>query len=76
MSQPSESSTSTQKGTMTKKYPLEGLFAWLVVAQGFVGAALTFGPIFSYGIFLEVYVEELNINVVESSLIGAFCLCK
>ena len=63
-------------GIKTTKYPLESLFAWLVVMQGFIGASLTFGPIFSYGIFLEVYVEQLNINVIESSLIGALGLCK
>lgn len=60
--------------TRKTKYPLDGPFAWLVALQGFIGATITIVPVISYGIFLEYYIKELDINLVQSSLIGSICL--
>lgn len=51
-------------------------YAWLIVLQGFIGSSLSDGGIFSFGIFLPLYVQSLNASTSAVSFIGGVAVCK
>lgn len=51
-------------------------YAWVIVLQGFIGASLSFGGIFAFGVFLPLYVDSLNTSPASVSFIGTTAVCK